>query len=66
MRARACYGVLMTKILEKAIAKARTLPAEDQDVLGAVMLAFAGEELARIGELDDGDKSCGPRGPRTG
>jgi hypothetical protein len=43
----------MTKILEKAIAKARALPAEDQDVLGAVILAFAEEELARIGELDD-------------
>jgi predicted transcriptional regulator len=43
----------MTKLLEKAIAKARALPAEDQDVLGAVMLAFAEEELARIGELDD-------------
>ena len=43
----------MTKILEKAIAKARRLPAEDQDVLGAVILALADEELARVGELDD-------------
>ncbi len=43
----------MTKILDKAIAKARALPPEDQDVLGAVMLAFADEELAQIGELDD-------------
>jgi hypothetical protein len=43
----------MSKILEKAIAKARTLPAEDQDVLGAVILALAEEELTRIGELDD-------------
>ena len=43
----------MTKLLEKAIAKARALPEEDQDVLGAVMLSFADEELARIGELDD-------------
>jgi len=43
----------MTKILDKAIAKARALPAEDQDVLGAVMLAFAEEEFARIGQLDD-------------
>jgi hypothetical protein len=43
----------MTKILEKAIAKVRTLPAEDQDVLGAVLLALADEELTQIGELDD-------------
>lgn len=43
----------MTKILEKAIAKARALPDEDQDVLGAVLLALADEELSRIGELDD-------------
>ena len=43
----------MTKILEKAIAKVRELPAEDQDMLGAVMLALADEELTRIGELDD-------------
>jgi predicted transcriptional regulator len=43
----------MTKILDKAIAKARALPAEDQDVLGAVILAFTDEELARIGDLDN-------------
>jgi hypothetical protein len=43
----------MTKILEKAIAKARTLSAEDQDVLGAVILAFTDGELTRIGEIDD-------------
>jgi hypothetical protein len=43
----------MTKILEKAIAKVRTLPAEDQDMLGAVLLALADEELTHIGELDD-------------
>ena len=43
----------MTKILEKAIAKVRMLPAEDQDVLGAVLLALADEELTHIGELDD-------------
>ena len=43
----------MTRILEKAIAKVRALPAEDQDVLGAVILALANEELTRIGELDD-------------
>lgn len=43
----------MTRILDKAIAKVRALPAEDQDVLGAVILALADEELTRIGELDD-------------
>jgi hypothetical protein len=31
----------MTKILDQAIAKVRALPAEDQDVLGAVLLALA-------------------------
>jgi hypothetical protein len=43
----------MTKILDKAIAKVRALPAEDQDVLGAVIFALADEELTRIGEPDD-------------
>ena len=43
----------MTKILDRAIAKVRALPAEDQDVLGAVIFALADEELTRIGELDD-------------
>jgi len=43
----------MTKILDKAIAKIRTLPAEDQDVLGAVMFALAQEELSRVGTLDE-------------
>jgi hypothetical protein len=43
----------MTRILDKAIAKVRALPAEDQDVLGAVILALADEKLSRIGELDD-------------
>ena len=43
----------MTKILEQAIAKVRALPADQQDVLGAVILAMADEELARVGELDD-------------
>lgn len=43
----------MTKILDKAIAKIRTLPPEDQDILGAVIFALADEELARLGELDE-------------
>jgi len=43
----------VTKILEHAIAKARSLPAEDQDVLGAIMLALSDESLTEVGELDD-------------
>ena len=43
----------MTKILEQAIAKARKLSDEDQDILGAVILALADEELTRVGELDE-------------
>jgi hypothetical protein len=43
----------MTKILDKAIAKVRALPAEDQDILGAVLLALADEELTRVGELGE-------------
>jgi len=48
----------MSKILDKAIAKVRTLPAEDQDVLGAVILALAEDELTRIGELDDDTRAA--------
>jgi hypothetical protein len=43
----------MTKILDTAIAKARTLPEEDQDVLGAVMLSLAEEWPSRADDLDD-------------
>jgi hypothetical protein len=43
----------MTKILDQAITKVRAPPAEDQDVLGAVLLALADEELTRVGELDE-------------
>ena len=43
----------MTKILEQAIARARELPEEDQDTLGAVMLAMADEGVGRVGDLDD-------------
>jgi predicted transcriptional regulator len=34
---------LMTKLLEKAIAKARELPAEDQDTVAVAVLAMAEE-----------------------
>jgi predicted transcriptional regulator len=43
----------MTKILDQAIAKARKLPDEDQDIIGAVILALADEELTRVGDLDE-------------
>jgi predicted transcriptional regulator len=41
----------MTKLLEKAIARARELPAEDQDVVAAAMLAMA--EESPVIALDD-------------
>jgi predicted transcriptional regulator len=41
----------MTKLLEKAIAKARELPAEDRDAVAVAMLAMA--ETSPIVELDD-------------
>ena len=47
------YKDSVTKILEHAIAKVRSLPAEDQDVLGAIMLALSDESLTEVGELDD-------------
>jgi hypothetical protein len=43
----------MTKILEQAIAKARTLSDEDQDALGAVLLSLAEEWRIGADELDD-------------
>jgi hypothetical protein len=43
----------MTKILDRAIAKARTLSEEDQDTLGAVMLSLAEEWPSRIDDLDE-------------
>jgi predicted transcriptional regulator len=42
----------MTKLLEKAIAHARTLPPEEQDTLAAVLLAMT-DEGAGIVPLDD-------------
>jgi predicted transcriptional regulator len=36
----------MTKLLDKAIAKVRELPDEDQDALGAVMLSMIDEDVA--------------------
>jgi predicted transcriptional regulator len=43
----------MTEILDRAIAKARTLSAEDQDALGAVLLSLAEEWPNRADDLDE-------------
>lgn len=43
----------MTKLLDQAIAKARELPDEDQDTLGAVLLAMTDEAAAGVAPLDD-------------
>ncbi len=43
----------MTKLLDHAIAKARELPEEDQDTLGAVLLVMTDEAAAGIAPLDD-------------
>jgi hypothetical protein len=43
----------MTKLLDQAIAKARALPEEDQDTLGAALLAMADEKALGIAPLDD-------------
>ncbi|MEX0589678.1 MAG: hypothetical protein WD207_01185 [Xanthobacteraceae bacterium] len=42
----------MTKLLEQAIAKVRTLPAEEQDELALTLLAMA-DRSSQIVELDD-------------
>src|SRR6266487_1474898 len=43
----------MTKLLERAIARARELPPEEQDVIAAVLLSMAEAGTSRIAELDD-------------
>jgi predicted transcriptional regulator len=42
----------MTKLLEKAIAQARSLPPEEQDTLAAVLLAMTDQETGVV-PLDD-------------
>lgn len=44
--------MVMTKLLEQAIAKVRTLPAEEQDELALTLLAMA-DRSSQIVELDD-------------
>jgi hypothetical protein len=48
----------MSKILDRAIAKARALSAEDQDALGAVMLSLAEEWPKHADELDDESRAA--------
>jgi predicted transcriptional regulator len=43
---------MMTKLLEKAIAKVRELPAEDQDTVAIAVLSMTGEDTAVV-HLDD-------------
>jgi predicted transcriptional regulator len=43
----------MTKLLEQAIAKARELPPEEQDLLAAVLLSMAEARTGRIPDLDE-------------
>jgi predicted transcriptional regulator len=45
-------GTAMTKLLDKAIDKIRTLPAQDQDALANALLTLAGEDVGVV-ELDD-------------
>jgi hypothetical protein len=43
----------MTKILEQAIAKVRTLSDGDQDALGVILLGLAEEWPVRADDLDE-------------
>jgi predicted transcriptional regulator len=47
----------MTDLLEKAIAKVRELPAEDQDALAAALLSLAGE-TTEVVQLDDDTRAA--------
>jgi predicted transcriptional regulator len=47
----------MTKLLEKAIAQARSLPPEEQDTLAAVLLAMTDEGTGSV-PLDDDTRAA--------
>jgi len=51
----------MTKLLEKAIERARSLPDEDQDALAMAMLTIA-EDSALVEPLDDETRAAIRRG----
>jgi hypothetical protein len=48
----------MTKILDQAIAKARTLSDEDQDALGAVVLSLAEDWPKGLDDIDEETRSA--------
>jgi hypothetical protein len=50
--------IRMTKILDQAIAKARTLSDEDQDALGAVVLSLAEDWPKGLNDIDDETRSA--------
>jgi predicted transcriptional regulator len=47
----------MSKLLEQAIAKARALPEEEQDALGAVLLSMT-EDDGGLVQLDDESRAA--------
>ena len=47
----------MTKLLERAIAKVRELPAEDQDALAVALLSLVGE-TTEVVQLDDDTRAA--------
>ncbi len=47
----------MTKLLERAIAKVRELPEEEQDAVAAGLLSMAGED-APVVRLDDDTRAA--------
>ena len=48
---------MMTKLLERAIAKVRELPAEDQDAVAIAVLSMTGEETPLV-HLDDDTRAA--------
>ena len=48
-----CYGPPMTRLLERAIARVRELPENDQDALAALVLAIADGSDASAVPLDE-------------
>lgn len=53
-----CYNAsMMTKLLERAIAKIRELPAEDQDAVAIAALSMIGEDTPLV-RLDDDTRTA--------
>jgi predicted transcriptional regulator len=48
---------MMTKLLERAIAKVRELPAEDQDAVAIAVLSMTGEDTPLV-HLDDDTRAA--------